>query len=145
DGQFAGGNRHCPRRGGSGTLCTLPELWSRGAPRVNAEPTARRTWPVWVGLGLYAAARLALLPADPEVVPGFSHDSNYIAIVANNLLAGRGYVNDALWLVFLQPEQLPMPFHNANPLLPTAVAGVVWATGQSAAWAGLAVSAVSSA
>src|SRR5205823_12579922 len=64
---------------------------------VNAELTARRTWPVWVGLGLYAAARLALLPADPEVVPGFSHDSNYVAIVADNLLAGRGYVNDALW------------------------------------------------
>ena len=112
---------------------------------MSAEPTARRTWPVWVGLGLYTAVRLALLPADPEVVPGFSHDSNYIAIVANNLLAGRGYVNDALWLVFLQPEQLPVPYHNANPLFPTAVAGLTWLTGQSAAWAGLALSAASSA
>src|SRR5438874_222020 len=124
-------------------LCPVCDSGVRRA--MSAEPTVRRTWPVWVGLGLYTAVRLALLPADPEVVPGFSHDSNYIAIVANNLLAGRGYVNDALWLVFLQPEQLPVPYHNANPLFPTAVAGLTWLTGQSAAWTGLALSAASSA
>src|SRR5262249_47510198 len=103
-----------------------------------------RSWPVWVGLALYTALRLALLPSDGAVVGGYGHDSGYITIVADNLLAGRGYVNDAHWLVFLHPDALPMPYHTANPLYPTVVAAVAWLTGRGTVWAGFAVAAVSS-
>jgi 4-amino-4-deoxy-L-arabinose transferase-like glycosyltransferase len=69
-----------------------------------------------------------LLPFSTDLAPAFSHDSGYIAIVARNLLNGKGWVNDASWLVFLQPDHLPMPYHNANPLYPllTAVAAKVF-------------------
>ena len=85
-------------------------------------------------------ARLAMVPADASVSGGFLHDSGYIGIVARNLLAGRGYVNDANWLLFLNPEQLPMYFHNANPGYPTATAGVMAITGFDAARSMLVVS-----
>jgi hypothetical protein len=110
---------------------------------MTTTPAAAPVWPVWVGIGVYTVVRLALVPADPEVVPGYTHDSGYIAIVAGNLAAGRGFVNDAHWLVFLQPESLPVPYHNANPLYPTVVAALMVA-GCDAVWAGLAVSAVAS-
>jgi hypothetical protein len=112
-------------------------------PSMNATPSTR-AWPVWVGLIVYTALRVVLLPTDAEVVAGFNHDSNYVAIVAGNLLAGRGYINDAHWLVFLQLDHLPVPYHNANPLYPTAVAGAMAVTGRDAVWCGMAVSAVSS-
>ena len=69
-------------------------------------------------LALWLGFRLALIPADPSVTPAFSHDSAYLSTVARNLLAGRGFVNDAHWLLFLNPARLPMPYHNANPLYP---------------------------
>lgn len=73
--------------------------------------------------------RTAWLPADVAQTAAFTHDSGYIGIVARNLLAGRGYVNDANWLLFLNPPSLPMYFHNANPLYPTLTAGVMGVTG----------------
>ncbi|MBK8247269.1 MAG: glycosyltransferase family 39 protein [Gemmatimonadetes bacterium] len=86
------------------------------------------------------AARLVLIPTDASISSGFLHDSAYIGIVARNLLAGHGYVNDANWLLFLNPEQLPMYFHNANPGYPTATAGVMALAGLDAARAMLVVS-----
>lgn len=84
--------------------------------------------------------RLALIPDDASVSSGFLHDSAYIGIVARNLLAGHGYVNDANWLLFLNPEQLPMYFHNANPGYATVTAGVMAITGLDAARAMFSVS-----
>src|SRR5436309_14577919 len=72
----------------------------------------------------YLLARMLLVPTRPEFTYAFSHDSGYLADVAANLLSGKGYVDDALWLVFLQPASVPMPYHNANPLFPTLTAAV---------------------
>jgi 4-amino-4-deoxy-L-arabinose transferase-like glycosyltransferase len=80
-------------------------------------------------LAAYAVARIALLASDMDVTRAVSHDSGYIGIVARNLLEGRGYVNDAHWLLFLSPPALPMSFHNANPLYPTLTAIVMALTG----------------
>ncbi len=99
--------------------------------------------PSWVGgvlLAAFVIARIAMIPADAAVLPGFLHDSGYIGIVARNLVEGRGYVNDAHWLLFLNPPQLPMPFHNANPGYPTLTAGVMAVTGWEAARAMIVVS-----
>lgn len=93
-----------------------------------------------VSLLAFTALRLAEIPDEAMNYSGFTHDSGYICIVARNVLAGRGYVNDAHWLVFLHPEHLPVPYHNANPLYPTAVAGLAALTGRDVAWAGFAVS-----
>ena len=112
------------------------------------EPTAegRPSGRLWLLAILpYAVARALLVPAAADLTGGFTHDSAYVAIVARNLLAGRGFVNDAHWLVFLNPERLPMPYHNANPLYPLATAGVAAATGKGVAAAGLIVSALSGA
>lgn len=81
------------------------------------------TWwgPAAAGLAL-ALLRWLLLPGADPLVGGLSHDSAYLVLVADNLRAGRGYINDASWLVFLRPESLPMPYHNANPLYPTLMA-----------------------
>lgn len=100
-----------------------------------------RPWPLLALLGLYVAARLLFVPDDPAV-GGLGHDGAYIARLAENLLAGNGYVNDAHWLVFLKPAALPMPFHNANPLYPTLIAGVSGATGLGVVPAGFAINAV---
>ena len=99
----------------------------------------RRFWLVVVLVG-YALLRLLLVPVE-STVGGFSHDSAYIALLAENLVAGNGYINDALWLVFLDPPALPMPFHNANPLYPTLTATLSWITGKSVIWAGFALTA----
>jgi 4-amino-4-deoxy-L-arabinose transferase-like glycosyltransferase len=109
----------------------------------RATDGAARLWIAGL-LSCYALLRIALIPSHPDSIHGFSHDSAYIAIVANNLLAGKGLVNDAHWLVFLQPASLPMPFHNANPLYPLAVAGTARATGASVEYAALLISAFSS-
>jgi hypothetical protein len=71
---------------------------------------------------LYAVVRLALIAPDPSLTVSFSHDSGYISIVARNFAAGRGLVNDASWLMFLNPPRLPMVFHNSNPLYVLATA-----------------------
>jgi 4-amino-4-deoxy-L-arabinose transferase-like glycosyltransferase len=99
---------------------------------------------LWVGVLIYAGIRLALLPAGDITARGFSHDSAYVILLADNLVAGRGYVSDAHWLVFLNPERLPMPFHNANPLYPALIAGVALLTGTGTVVAGFAVSALAS-
>lgn len=108
------------------------------------DPTSTRPsdWVFWVGLGFYALMRLALLPPPNPALGGFGHDSAYICLVAQNLLAGRGYVNDAHWLVFLQPGELPMPYHNANPLYPTLIAGLSGLTGINTITSGYAISAL---
>jgi hypothetical protein len=96
-------------------------------------------------LAAWVLLRLAWMPSDPSVSGSFTHDSGYIALVARNLLAGRGYVNDSHWLLFLQPASLPMPFHNANPLYPTLVAGIAGALRVDVAQAGLVISVCSDA
>ena len=96
----------------------------------------------WVAFAIYALARCLLLPAEQAQSEYFSHDSAYITIVANNLLAGKGFVNDAHFLVFLMPEELPMPYHNANPLYPTLVAATSFLTGLDTATSGFAINAL---
>ena len=97
-----------------------------------------------LGALLLGVLRLSLLPLDTDFSRAFSHDSAYIAIVARNLLHGRGWVNDASWLVFLHPARLPMPYRNANPLYPllTAVAARIF--GIPVVPAGLLVAALAS-
>src|SRR5262245_30605503 len=106
-------------------------------------PRPRAAWLPWAVVAAYAALRLVLLPPGDPSLKGFSHDSAYITLVAQNLLDGRGYVNDAHWLVFLDPPALPIPYHNANPLYPTLIAGVSLITGLNPIAAGFAVSALS--
>jgi len=118
----------------SGAITTEPA----STPRLT-------TWSVAICLIVYALLRIALIPSAADVTKSFSHDSAYIAIVARNLLAGRGLVNDASWLVFLDPPALPMPFHNANPLYILATAGIAAMSGGDVVRGGLIVSAVSSA
>lgn len=92
-------------------------------------------------LGIYAVIRVCYLPSDAGVAGGFSHDSAYISVVAGQLKSGNGYVNPASWLLFLNPASLPMPYHNANPLYPTVIAGVSMLTGMDTNRSGFAVSA----
>jgi 4-amino-4-deoxy-L-arabinose transferase-like glycosyltransferase len=96
-------------------------------------------------LALYVVLRVMTLPRDPMHAQGFGHDAAYLAIVAQNLHAGKGFVLDALWLVFLQPARLPMPYHNANPLFPVMTAGAMRLFGLDAPSAGFLISALSSA
>jgi hypothetical protein len=72
----------------------------------------------------YAVGRILLLPQSEAILNAFDHDSAYLGIVTRNLLEGSGYINQAHWVVFLMPESLPMPYHNANPLFPTLAAFV---------------------
>lgn len=125
----------------------ISSLETRDGPPVttDASPSRRWTWVLILCLLVYAVLRIVLIPAAADVTRSFSHDGAYIAIVARNLLAGRGLVNDASWLVFLDPARLPMPFHNANPLYPLATAGTAALTGGDVVYAGLVVSALSSA
>lgn len=94
---------------------------------------------------MYAGIRVALLPSDLEVSRAVSHDSGYIGILARNLLDGRGYVNDAHWLLFLNPPALPMAFHNANPLYPTLTGIVMALTGSGPITAAVVLSILGSA
>jgi 4-amino-4-deoxy-L-arabinose transferase-like glycosyltransferase len=115
----------------------------RRSERVRQAPSLP-TRLLWGSVLLYTVVRLAVLPAEDLHYFYFHHDSFYIAIIAENLQAGRGYVNDAHWLVFLQPDRLPIPYHNANPLYPTLVAGVAAVTGLGPVQSSLAVSALAS-
>jgi 4-amino-4-deoxy-L-arabinose transferase-like glycosyltransferase len=103
----------------------------------------RWVWPCVCAAALLVL-HLILLQFYTAFSSAFSHDSAYIAIVARNLLNGKGLVNDASWLVFLNPACLPMPFHNANPLYPLLTALTAKAFGLSVARAGLLVSALAS-
>jgi hypothetical protein len=100
-------------------------------------------FPFLVALALYAALRIALLPTDGPLSGGFSHDSAYIAIVADEVRNGHGYVNPASWLVFLNPPDLPMPFHNANPGYVTLIAVFSKLFGADLFWSGFLISALS--
>jgi hypothetical protein len=93
----------------------------------------------------YVALRISALPASLSETPSFTHDSAYIGIVARNLLEGRGFVNDANWLLFLKPASLPMYFHNANPLYPLLTAAVMPFSGLDPARAAAIVSILGSA
>ena len=90
------------------------------------------------------ALRLALIPGAAEYTRAFSHDSAYLAAAAANVLSGKGLVNDALWLVFMMPASLPMPYHNANPLFSMLTVGIAYVTGADVFEAGFIVSALSS-
>ena len=106
-----------------------------------------RTWQKWSVICLilvaYTVFRVAAIPADPMYSGGFCHDCSYLSIVGKNLHEGKGFVLDSLWLVFLQPASLPMPYHNANPLFPMLIAGLM-ASGLDAVRAGFLISALSS-
>lgn len=120
------------------------------SPAISAEGAAAERRPLQVPLlaglwGLYVIARLLLLPADGAVVNGFIHDSGYISIVAERVRDGAGFTNPAHWLLFLNPPQLPMPFHNANPGYPALIAALSAMFGMDVVYAGLLVSALSSA
>jgi 4-amino-4-deoxy-L-arabinose transferase-like glycosyltransferase len=92
-----------------------------------------------------AAVRISLLPLYTDFSSGFTHDSAYIAIVARNLIHGKGWVNDASWLVFLHPARLPMPYRNANPLYPLSSAVMTKALSLPVARAGVLIAALASA
>jgi 4-amino-4-deoxy-L-arabinose transferase-like glycosyltransferase len=99
---------------------------------------------VLVIIGCYTALRIAFIPDAAQYTYGFGHDSAYLAIVARNLLAGKGFVNEAQWVVFLWPASLPMPYHNGNPLFPLLVAGLSRLTGGTIFHSGFVISALSS-
>jgi 4-amino-4-deoxy-L-arabinose transferase-like glycosyltransferase len=92
----------------------------------------------------YAIFRMAVIPSDAAAVGGFKHDGAYIGIVADQVRAGHGLVNPAHFFLFLNPEKLPMPYHNANPGYPLAVAGVASLLHSDAIRAGLIISALAS-
>lgn len=71
----------------------------------------------------------------------FGHDPSYLWIVARNVLLGNGFVNDAHWLVFLDPDTLPIPYHNAQPLFSFLTATLA-RTGLDVTTAGYVVNAV---
>lgn len=80
---------------------------------------------------IYALTRLPSFLSDIGQTGAITHDSAYLMIVARNLVDGLGFVNQAHWLIFLNPEHLPMPYHNANPLFPVLVATISGMTGVS--------------
>ncbi len=94
---------------------------------------------------IFAALLIVGLPHTPFDVNGFSHDSAYVDRLVRNLLAGRGFVNDALWPVFLKPAAIPLPFHNQNPLYPLAIALVAPLVSGDTGLAGFIVSAMANA
>jgi 4-amino-4-deoxy-L-arabinose transferase-like glycosyltransferase len=96
-------------------------------------------------LAVYVIVRVLSFPSDLEVTRAVSHDSGYIGIVARNLLAGRGFVNDAHWLMFLDPPALPMYYHNANPLYPALTAALMAVSGAGPVAAGAFLSILGSA
>lgn len=114
------------------------------APTSRALPLAREWLIVLIAAFVYCTLRLALIPDGAEFTRAFSHDSAYLASVASNVLTGKGYVNDALWYVFMMPASLPMPYHNANPLFPTATMAVAFLSDVDVFRAGFGVSAGSS-
>src|SRR5262249_48981202 len=97
-------------------------------------------WAAWSGaavaIALYTVLRVLLIPPDAQFRHGLEHDGAYLAIVARNLLAGRGLVNDAHWLVFLNPPTLPMPYHNGKPLYPCLIAAMSLLTGSGVFYSG---------
>ena len=102
---------------------------------------ARYAWPlITAGILAYLSLRVWLIPGAADLTFAFTHDSGYLARVAENVREGRGLVIDALWLVFLMPPSVPMPYHNANPLFPLLAAGVSAATGADAVRSGFIVS-----
>src|SRR5262249_19737180 len=92
----------------------------------------------------YLLVKLVLIPRDPSVTSSMAHDGGYICIVAEQLLAGQGFVNPGHCLWFLNPDRLPIPFHNQNPGYPTAVAGVAWLFGIDVVRAAIMVSILAS-
>jgi 4-amino-4-deoxy-L-arabinose transferase-like glycosyltransferase len=112
--------------------------------RVVPSPRSKAWVGVIIGISLYTLLRVATIPPHPESTRGVEHDSAYLTIIARNLLAGRGYVNDAHWLVFLNPDTLPIPYHNANPLYPTLMAVISFASGVNIVYSGFLLSALSS-
>ncbi len=105
---------------------------------------SRWIWPCICAVVLLVL-RILLLALNTDLSNSFSHDSAYIGIVVRNLLHGKGWVNDASWLVFLNPDRLPMPYRSANPLYPLLTALAVKVLGISIVHAGLLVSALANA
>ena len=115
-------------------------------PRRGDERPGKSGWPAAViCAAALAILRVSLLPLYTDFSRGFTHDSAYIAIVARNLIHGKGWVNDASWLVFLHPARLPMPYRNANPLYPLSTAVAAATLRLPVARAGLLIAALASA
>jgi hypothetical protein len=113
---------------------------------MSAHGTSKRSYLVIALILLFCTyLRILALPADPQHAQGMTHDGSYLTIAAKNLLAGKSFVLDALWLVFSQPDRLPMPYHNSTPLYPTAIAAVARGFHLDVFRAGFLVAALSSA
>ena len=97
-----------------------------------------------LAISAYTFLCILIIPGNAEFTYGFNHDSAYLVTVARNLVAGRGYVNDAHWMVFLNPDSLPVPYHNANPLYPTLMAAYSILTHSELTYSGFLISALSS-
>ena len=82
-----------------------------------------RAWGLFVLVcAVYLLFRIAILPTDGDTTRLFYRDPAYFGIIARNLVEGAGFVNDAHENVFMHPDSLPVPYHNANPLYPVFVA-----------------------
>lgn len=110
--------------------------------RTDSDSRPDRLLP-WVGavVALWAIARIALAFTQTDTQLAFGHDASYLWIVARNVMLGLGFVNDAHWLVFLHPDALPVPYHNAAPLFSFLIATVA-STGLGPTTAGYLVNAV---
>jgi hypothetical protein len=103
------------------TQVPVAEIAARGdSDRVLLSSTVRLT--LICVLLLYAVLRVLSISSDGAVTGGFSHDSAYLSIVAEQVRLGHGLVNPAHWLLVLNPPVIPMPYHNANPGYPLLMA-----------------------
>lgn len=101
---------------------------------------ALRLWHAYATLLAYTLFRLWLIPSDVAVTAAFTHDSGYLSIVARNVAQGAGFINQAHWLLFLDPPRLPIPYHNANPFYPALSALVSQLSGWDVTHSGAVVS-----
>jgi hypothetical protein len=97
------------------------------------------------GLVLYAVLRVLSISSDGAVTGGFTPDSSYLSIVAEQVRLGHGLVNPAHWLLVLNPPVIPMPYHNANPGYPLLMATLAGMLHLDVVRCGFLISAVSNA
>ena len=111
-----------------------------------SEPETHRSDPwlphVLFVVAVWAAARIVMALTHPDPSLAFGHDASYLWIVARNVLEGVGFVNDAHWLIFLHPDELPIPYHNAAPLYPWLVSWMARIPGLDLVSAGYLINAV---
>lgn len=91
-------------------------------------------------LALLWIVRLWWIPSQADLSLSMSHDSAYILQLARNLENGKGFVNDATFLTFLNLGTPPVPYHNANPLYACLIVMAAKMTGWALPAAGVAIS-----